>query len=175
MVDIETTGLNATRHAITDIGVVAFDLANLRASTCIFDLPSLTIENIGQPNSRDLSYNTMRWRQEHQMPLMVSNPACYAQEALDKLNKFVYDFGCEKNRFWSKPSHFDYPFISGYYEEQRIENPFHYREVMDLATYVKAINPNFDSYKVPFFSGEPHNALNDARHQVYLLSLAIGG
>lgn len=73
-------------------------------------------------------------------------------------------------RFWSKPSHFDYVFVSGYFRDFGLDNPFHYRQATDLNSFLRGMYapdpmPELD---VPFV-GDAHDAIYDAAHQIKIL------
>ena len=72
-------------------------------------------------------------------------------------------------RFWSKPLSFDFSFISSYFREFEIGNPWHFREANDQNTWLRA--RYFPEEAPPIekeldFVGAEHNALDDTLHQV---------
>lgn len=73
-------------------------------------------------------------------------------------------------RFWSKPTTFDFMFLASYFEDNNLQNPFHYREATDLNSFLRGLYypSNINEIEVPF-SGDAHNALADTLHQLKVL------
>lgn len=165
MVDIETTGLMPDRGAILQISAVRFNLDTRELDPEVFNM-SLTI-----PAHRFWQESTREWwisQKASTYESVVQN----AQDWRLVMKKFL-DWVSEKSmnpRFWAKPTHFDYMFISSYFADAGYVNPFKYFEAKDLNSYLAGLHyPNpVPKLDIPF-DGSAHNALDDAFHQIAIL------
>ena len=167
MVDIETTSVQPDRGGILQIAAVKFNLKENTVSPDFFDM-CLTI-----PRHRSWSEDTRNfWL--NQKEEVLRDILMRAEPWQDVIKKFMdYAYPLNSLRFWSKPSHFDYNFISSYfYDLNEGPMPFHYREANDMNSFLRGLYWE-NGGKVPEvnlpFEGEVHNALYDTLHQVKVL------
>lgn len=167
MVDIETTHIRADYGAVIQIAAVKFDIDTQQVSDQVFD------RCLRIPPDRFWSEGTRNWwfHPERQQLLrsIISRGEDPATVMQDFARFCVVDDG-RQPRFWGKPSHFDYPYIDSYFTKYGIHNPFSYREVMDMNSYLRGIYAPDPVPEVDMeFRGEAHNALHDAIHQLRIL------
>lgn len=129
MIDIETTGLKPHRHAITSVACVQFDIT----TGALMNFVHFAVDR--PEGSRECDELTMKWRMENKVAEMEREiPAyCHPKSALARLSGFIHPDGI----VWAKPVKFDIAFLESYYEQFAAFNPpWHYRNVMDLGSYV---------------------------------------
>lgn len=164
MVDVETTGTNPDRAALLQISAVRFNLQERTVDNNFFDR-CLTI-----PPHRFWDEGTRDWwmKQKRSIIQKIFNRAEDPGTVIHDFCKWSYP--PSTYRFWSKPSHFDFNFISSYCHDYRYPNPFHFRIATDLNSYLRGLHaPNeVPDLDVPF-SGEAHNSLHDTLHQIKIL------
>lgn len=128
MIDVETTGLEPDRHAITSLACVQFDITTSA-------LQSYVHFAIDFSGSRECDSETMRWRIENKVAEMEREIPAYwhPKSALARLSEFIRRDGI----VWAKPAKFDIAFLESYYKQYTVfRPPWHYRNVIDLASYV---------------------------------------
>lgn len=166
MVDLETTHTLPDRGGILQIAAVKFNLKENQVSPDFFDM-CLTV-----PNHRHWSEGTRNfWL--NQKESVLQEILQRAEPWRDVMEKFMeYSYPINHLRFWSKPSHFDYNFLSSYFSDYGMPMPFHYRDANDMNSFLRGLYYEQDG-KVPDlnlpFVGEVHNALFDTLHQVRVL------
>lgn len=169
-VDLETTGFRPDRHGILEIGA------------CFFTFPALDVQETFSiitklPPTRDWALDTYKFHKAVGGSRLIE-PKENGIEPLEALEEFSSWIG-EKNKegtlleIWFRPSHFDFPFLDGYFDAYKIKKPFHYRHVKDVATFCWMRNPDFDAGAINFI-GNKHVALDDARHNIRLMRAASG-
>lgn len=161
MVDVETTGTSPDRHAVIQIASVKFDLAT-------FDVePSFFNRCLQIPKWRSWDEETRTWWSQQKQEVLreifsrMEPPGAVMSDFLDWI-------GPGQWRMWAKPITFDYPFISSYFRDFDVYNPFDFRTAMDCRSYLRGIaHPvEFVSEKSIEFKGDAHNAIYDTLHQV---------
>lgn len=164
MVDIETTSTEASRGAILQIAAVKFNAKTRKVSPNFF-CKSLTI-----PKWRYWDESTRNWWLEQKEGVLIDimQKAEPWHTVIHELCEWAWPAG--HLTFWSKPTHFDFNFISSYCYDLNLEQPFHYRQANDLNTFLRGLYypervPNVD---LPF-TGDAHNALNDTLYQLKVL------
>lgn len=170
MVDVETTGTAIDRTAIIQISAVKFNLHKGTVCHEFFDR-CLTI-----PPHRFWDQATASWWSQQKASVLqdILRRAEPWQNVIKDLGTFSYQN--PGLRFWSKPTHFDHSFISSYFKDADLPNPFHYRIARDLNSYLEGLfYPNAvpDHIANMPFSGEVHNALDDTLHQLGILLEAV--
>lgn len=164
MVDLETTSTLPDRGAILQIAAVKF---NLETQDCD---PNMFNRKLQIPPTRGWSESTRQWWMEQKRGTLDEIMA-QAEDPQVVINDFCdWAYPAGSLRFWSRPAHFDYPFISSYCHDYGLINPFHYRYVQDMNSWVRGRffpkpPPELD---IPF-TGTSHNALFDALHQLKVL------
>lgn len=166
MVDVESTGLNFTRNAIIQIAAVKF---NYKTGAICHDMFDMCLDI---PQHRAWSEQTRNWWMNQRQDILIdilqrAEPWKIVTEAFAR---WCYPAG--SLRFWSKPSHFDFMFLSEYFNDAEVPNPFSYREANDMNSYLRGLyfpdeKPDERSFGV--VEGGAHNALNDVLHQIKIL------
>ena len=167
MIDIETTGLQPDRNAILQIGAVKFNLETRDVSPEFFDM-SLTM-----PGFRHWDMGTRQWWS--QQPASVYNGivarAKPYKEVMEELQQWVIT--TPNLRFWSKPTHFDFMFLSSYFSDCDLANPLNYRTAKDMNSFIQGLYGHDpvpeEIEKGVGQDGAAHNALNDCFYQMKVL------
>jgi hypothetical protein len=173
MVDLETTGLVSDSTGIIQIAMIKFN----------YDTGE-----IGEVFDRCLSIAPNRyWDESTRTWWMGKNRKVYDQivarmEPPEQVIKDMiqYTWRDAPNggyRFWSKPTHFDFPLIESYCRQYGQKMPFHFRTARDLNTFIAAragvvTHVEMDHIE---FAGDEHNALADCVHQLKMLFAARDG
>lgn len=171
MVDIETTGTQFDRTAIIQIAAVKFNYDTEEVSSNFFNA-SLSI-----PSTRFWDEGTRQWWGKQKKGVLDSIMA-HARNPREVIGEFyswlLQDYPATDDglRWWSKPSHFDYSFVSSYFNEYGLSNPCHYRTVRDMNSFMAGLtgdptHPQME--KLVEFEGDEHNALYDSLHQLKVL------
>lgn len=171
MIDVETTGLNPGRHAMIQLSAVAFDFKSQRILTDQFYDSYLTI-----PPWRSFSTDTLQWWLSKNK--LVYDHICANQgdivQALVGLAEFVKHYASdERPNFWMRRP-FDWMFVESYFGDFEIPNPFSYKNVIEMTSFMKGVNlcdtmPLVEVQK----QGDSHNAYWDCVNQINLLLAAV--
>lgn len=168
MVDVETTGVMPDRHAIIQIAAVRFNLETGEVDPAFFN------QALHIPPTRSWMESTRDWWAK--MPAVYAEIHKRKREPKIVLDEFKVWLGNDKVRLWGKPSHFDHVFLSSYFHDFEIGNPFHFRDTNDVNSFIRGKyfphNPPDFEKEVPF-QGPAHNALFDALHQIEFLMEAM--
>lgn len=177
MVDVETTSTNPAFGAIIQIAAVKFNFAT---------------EEVGPSFNRCLSIAPNRFWDESTREWWGRQKQEVFQGIVAKMEdprRVIEDFFafCVTDtpprqadspggyRFWAKPVHFDWGFISSYFAQYGLQMPFHHRIARDLGTYIASRkhagveHVNMDHITL---AGDAHNALYDCAHQLKQLFAA---
>jgi hypothetical protein len=170
MVDIETTGLRPDRAGILSIGAVQFDRRSFEPTGARF------FTRLALPESRAWDANTATWWQKQSPEAWAAATAGDGLAPAAALALMVEAFGSTP-WFWSKPAHFDYPFVEGYFAEFGIKSPLHHRKVMDVRTWI-ATRPEAGqaaaaAFEALPFSGVIHDPTDDCLHALGMLRAAM--
>lgn len=163
MVDLETTGTQPEHAAILQIAAIKFDVETTEVKRQTFD------RKLWIAPGRYWDPETMEWwsRQKPEILHSILSAAEDPVVVLQDFREWVLDDLNGPAILWAKPSHFEYPFIESYFKQHNIQNPFHFRNVVDLRSFFKGRNV-YEDPDVPFV-GDAHNALFDAFHQLRML------
>lgn len=165
-VDIETTGTTGSRCAMLQLAIVPFDFSLGRISQRVF------CENLVMPWSRLWEEPTRDWwaKQDPAVWQRVTENPQPVRDVLYRAQQFVRDVSgaLYQPRLWAKPISFEWPFLQSYFAEFDVDNPFHFRDCIDLQSFIRGMRnnpgaPAFD-YEVPMI-GDAHYALDDCYHQ----------
>ena len=166
MVDIETTGLTPDRSAMIQIAAVRFDLQSRQVSSEFF------YRSLAIPPWRYWDDSTWNWWNNDKADVLRGIIARMEDPkvVISDFSEWVAPGGAPGPRFWSKPSHFDFQFISSYCRDYGVQMPFNFRKAMDLRSFQTgmAYPESGDDIQVPFV-GTVHDALHDALHQIKML------
>ena len=161
MVDIETTGVLPDRNAMIQLAAVKFNLE--KGTVC----PHFFNRCLEIPTYRHWDESTRQWWVKNQA---VLKEILSKQEDHQLVLSDFYQFAVQRVgkplRFWSRGS-FDYMFVSSYFHDARLPNPFDFRTATDIRGYLRGLHyPN----QVPEFpierSGSAHDALSDTLFQL---------
>lgn len=169
MVDIETGGLDIDHAPILQISAVRFNIKELTLDSNVFDMCLMV------PSGRYWDEGTRDWWQGQPHVLeMIQSRARDPRTVLQKFAAWVREY--DSPNFWSKPTIFDYPFIESYYKQFELTSPFHFRNVIDMRSFMVGRHypeeaPRWDK-EIPF-EGDAHNALDDVFHQIKALFVCV--
>lgn len=164
MVDLETTGTNFGHCAIIEIGAVRFNLADLSVAPDFFRRSLLIPKHrFWQEGGREFWMKRKETLQEIMRTM---------EDPKTVLLDFYHWVGHREATMWGKPSHFEHSFLSSYFEEYDVPNPFHYRKANDMNSFIRgqwfpATPPDIER-DLPF-TGSSHTALMDSLHQLKVL------
>ena len=160
MIDIQTTGVYADKHAIIKLAAIPFDIdkREIGESFC----KCLTI-----PCDRQWMDETYDWWQKtnpYRLEEILSNSKYYL-DVLQEFNEYVRTFD-KGIKFWSHHT-IDWEMIEHYFRSYGITSPFTYRSFIDLDSYLEALAPNeIGKYKPLANPSDEHNALFDCQLQI---------
>jgi len=164
MIDVETTGTNPQDNAIIQIAAVRFNRHTKEIDHRMFD------RALHVPVGRYWSEDTRDWWMGK--PDVLRGILSRAEPA-DIVIKAFWDWVAEGSSicprvFWAKPTTFDYQFIASYFRQFGLMQPFHYREAVDLNSYLlgKGHENRFQYWKTIEPVGDAHNALHDCLYQI---------
>lgn len=173
MVDVETTGLSHDRAAMLQIAAVRFNL-----QTREIDNSSMFCRSLTMPPNRFWDEDTRGWWQSQRAEVFETVVA-NAQPPEEVLEDFVSwasgDLLDPRDRFfWANNASFDWGFVQSYLRDYGLPNPFAFRNVRDIRTFLEGHHfPN----KVPdvaVVKGDmAHNALHDCIYQIAWLFKAL--
>lgn len=167
MVDLETTGTTPGRHGILQIAAVRFDLLRGWIDGEVFQA-QLTL-----PSHLHWDEATRRWWLHPDRVGTLKEITSSQEDWITVMKNFQAWVGKGDPTFWAKPLSFDFPFLSAYFKDAGIHNPFHYRKASDVNSWIRARywprSPEHNEYTIGDSGGTIHNALDDAFHQIKLL------
>lgn len=173
MVDIETTGLNPEHSAILQLAGVKFDL-----ETKQIDAGNMFCQSMLIPPGRFWDEGTRTWwgKQNPEVYQTIRNnmrdPAVVMREFAD----WCMQGNAGDLHFWAKPITFDYVFVDSYFKQFEVGNPFHYRNVIDLQSFLRGMKRRTQFVATTaVLEGDAHNALHDSIHQIDIVFHAMEG
>ena len=167
MLDIETTGTRPDTTAMIQIAAVKFNLREEIVDHKFFNR-SLMI-----PPTRFWQEGTRDWWLKDKLDILqdiyskMEAPQLVLEDFIDWVNDnrgSNYPLRC-----WSKPNSFDFSFLSSYFHEFELCNPFPFWEATDMNSWIRARFFPEEAPKIEHeieFEGDVHNALHDVLHQV---------
>jgi hypothetical protein len=163
MVDIETTGLCPDRNAMIQLSAVRFDLANRDVGTDHFN------RCLKIAPHRFWDEGTWEWWSEGAKYEVLKGIYTRMEDPRAVVEDFVQWVGPQA-RWWSKPSHFDFPFVASYCRDYGLHMPFDFRQANDMRSFMRGrtwpkqpVEPRLE------FRGDAHNAVMDCIHQIATL------
>jgi hypothetical protein len=177
MVDIESTGTNFEKNAIIQIAGVKFNYDTGEVSDDFFN------RCLRVHPGREWDFATRQWWQKQgdvlaTIEARAEDPAAVIADFYQWLLKDWPQGRTGKNeglQFWSKPSHFDFPFIANYLNLFGYDNPCGFRYARDVNTWIAARsgNPGHPTLEDEMpMEGAKHDALFDCIHQIKVLLAA---
>lgn len=168
MVDLESTGTDPDETGILQIAAVKFNFADKTVGPTFDRCLTLAPKRYWDEGTRHW------WSQ--QKASVLRQILARGEDPATVLNAFadwVRDGQTEPVRFWSKPTHFDFVFLSSYFRQFDVENPFHYRYAVDMNSFLRGWHKSTEvpNVEVPF-AGDAHNALFDCLHQIKTVFVA---
>lgn len=163
MIDLETTGVNPDRNGILQISAVKF---NLEARTVE---PQVFNRCLMLPRWRSWDQGTAQWwKKQPEVLKSIIARGEEPKEVLKDLHDWVQPGG--SLRFWSKPSHFDFMFLSSYFHDFNMKMPFCFRAATDMNSFLRGrYFPNSVPEIEVKVDGPAHDAINDCYWQLKLL------
>lgn len=160
MVDLETTGTQPEHTNIIQIAAVRFNLETGEVDDNFFD------QCLRPLPTRYWDESTRQWWSK--MPEVFDGIWRRMRDPMVVMNEFR-EFAADGPRLWAKPVSFEFPFLSSYFREAGLLNPFDFRRAIDLRSFIHGRYfplpaPNIEK-EIPFI-GDEHNALFDTLHQV---------
>ena len=165
MVDIETTGTRIDYAGVIQIAAVIFDPATQDIDTDMFN------RCLWLPPNRFWAEDTRDWWNNQKSEVLAD-----IYDRMEDPGTVIREFAewVERKRgildpvFWGKPISFDFPFISSYFADFGVKNPFKYWLARDVNTFLEAKTgrPPKDVWDTIPFEGDKHNALCDCVHQI---------
>lgn len=172
MVDAETTGTNPDRNCMIQISAVKFNLETGAVCPDFFD------RCLQMMPHRSWDEDTRKWWSGR--PAVINEIFKRAEPAQLVMNDLAnWAYQTPTLRFWAKPTTFDFMFVQSYFKDLGITNPFHYRRVTDMRSYLDGVYHLEGGLKDGYenaveFSGDMHNALADTLHQLKILYHYVG-
>lgn len=165
MVDLETTGTDSGRHGILQISAWRFGLNDGEIDPNPFN------RCLWKPPHRSWDEGTRNWWHNPERRATLNSILARAEDPHTVMNDFVeWCRPQESPVFWSKPTHFDFPFIQSYCADYQLVMPFHYRMAQDMNTFIRGIHfPDEAPALTVKFEGAAHDALFDTLNQIQVL------
>lgn len=165
MVDIETTGVDASHAAVIQLAAVAFDIDTREVNPIMFDQCLL------MPKSRFWEEDTRDWWLTQQPHILddIWKRMRDQRTVLLEFNQWLSQVTEDKTPIlWAKPVSFEWPFLQSYYRDYEVAMPFFYSDCQDLRSWCRARGMPLLDRELDFV-GDAHNALHDVLHQVNTL------
>lgn len=208
MVDSETLGTLPNKHPVLQLALVEFDSISFTPTGNELNVFLPLVEQLNAGAVADPE--TVKWWNQpknlkSQTEVMAGVAAAGTmEEELMKVYKWI-ETVCRpegakelgKTMFWAKPTAFDYAFIDGLYARFGVPSPFHYRNVIDMNSYILSnfinMHRTTQHHDIDFWQAQQmywasmettkstieqseedaHNAINDCKFQLHWLREAI--
>ncbi|BAQ50260.1 3'-5' exonuclease [Methylobacterium aquaticum] len=164
MIDVETTGTNPEECAIIQIAAVRFNRLTKEIDHKMFD------RCLAVPDGRYWSESTRDWWMGQ--PHVLEGIMRRMEDPAIVMRAF-FDWVCEGSSicpraFWGKPTTFDFNFLNSYFRQFGLMQPFHYREAVDLNSYLlgRGHENRREFWNTIEPVGDAHNALHDCLYQI---------
>lgn len=136
MVDLETTGLDHNADSIVEIGARKFDPFMPHVNEISFETTIMVAT--GRKHLNQGYWTETEERRTRLADFMAADTTAFA--AFANFNQWIHDMLMDTSDtqiyLWAKPGHFEYGFLSSYYSELGLTNPFKYNRVVDLRSYI---------------------------------------
>ena len=170
MIDLETTGTDPRYGAVIQIAAVRFNYHEESVDTSSMFDRCLTIApgRFWDESTRDWWHKPDKIKVLRQIQMRAEDP----YTVLKDFQQWAGTAPSQPHRFWGKPTHFDHSFISSYFNQFGMFNPFHYRYARDMNSFMAGMRGSPEAPNVEGeieFVGDVHNGLHDALHQIKML------
>jgi hypothetical protein len=164
MVDTETGGKQPDRTPMIQVAAVPFCLETMTIS------PNVFCRSLSVPPTRLWDESTRQWWSEQNQEILqeIIDLAQPPAQVMDEFWRYSVQLG-PGVRFWAKPISFDYAFISSYFRDYELTNPFDFRTTKDLNSFIAGLYRNKPVPKIELSAKVTHNALDDCYSQIELL------
>lgn len=164
MLDLETTGTRGDRHGILQIAAYRFGTNRNEIDPTPFN------RCLRLPAWRSWSESTRQWWHKdgtmrgilHGLQQRAEDPKVVLEAFRDWLLE------SDDPTLWAKPTHFEWPFLQGYFEDFDVLLPLHYRYANDMNSFIRGIHfPDEvpDNLQAPM-RGPAHDAGFDVLQQI---------
>ncbi|WP_194442379.1 3'-5' exonuclease [Pseudoalteromonas simplex] len=171
MLDLETIG-QQSNAVIVSIGAVFFNPLTGNIGAEFYQV--IDIEDAMKYGKVDGS--TLKWwmkQNDDARSIFNTNDTMPLKDALLEFNEWMYQIEGFINRVvWGNGATFDNTILTNAYKATNMTKPWHFsndrdvRTMVDVGRRVLGIDPK----KSNAFKGNPHNALDDAKHQAKYIS-----
>ena len=175
MVDLETTGLDPARHAIIEIGMIAFDIDTF------IPLDDGFLTHLAIPRDREWDGSTWKFHEEHRPDLIeafsgpVAVPAFgHAFNAAETYLLRLKDQPEDCVWFWCNHTHFDWALWQSYCRQYNIVTEFKYFRTVDMDSFGRGVAwPHEYTRPKPERATKKHHAHYDACYQLEVLRAVL--
>ena len=171
MVDIETTGTDRSNSAIIQIAAAMFDPVSERIGPCFDMCLEMAPGRFWDEDTRN------RWASKPDVLQRNASQQMDPRYVIEAFAAWVRQNtgALYSPRLWGKPISFEQPFLEGYFKQFGVDNPFHFRDCVDMQSFIRGLRrdhtaPAFDK-EVPMI-GDAHYALDDVFHQIAVVVAA---
>lgn len=147
MVDSETLGVTPNLNPVLQLAIVEFDPITFKPTGQTLEIFLPLVEQLNKGAIANKS--TVEWWGKQNPEVLNTimdgvNNAGSMNDQLMQVYRWV-DKICApdakhqnkyKSMFWAKPVLFDYPFVDGLFLQHGVPSPFHYRNVIDMSSYI---------------------------------------
>jgi len=171
MLDLETIGQHSNA-VIVSIGAVFFNPLTGNIGAEFHQV--IDIEDAMKYGEVDGS--TLKWwmkQNDDARSIFNTNDTMPLKDALLEFNGWMYQIeGFKKRIVWGNGATFDNTILTNAYKAANMTKPWHFSNDRDVRTMVDVGRRVFgiDPKKSNEFKGNPHNALDDAKHQAKYIS-----
>ena len=171
MLDLETIGQHSNA-VIVSIGAVFFNPLTGNIGAEFYQV--IDIEDTMKYGEVDGS--TLKWwmkQNDDARSIFNTNDTMPLKDALLEFNEWMYQIEGFRNRVvWGNGATFDNTILTNAYKATNMTKPWHFRNDRDVRTMVDVGRRvlGIDPKKSNVFKGNPHNALDDAKHQAKYIS-----
>lgn len=164
MVDLETTHTMPDRGNILEIGAVKFNLETREIDHNFFNRAMSPLPHRCWSESTRSWWMTQNQDVLRGIMLKMEHPTVVMRDFVD------WAAPAGSLRFWAKPAHFDYNFLSSYFTDLELPQMFSFRDANDMNTFLRS---QYWPAPVPAdnlaFVGDVHTGLMDSLHQIGVL------
>ena len=166
MVDIETTGIDPSHSHVIQIAAVRFNVEEKTIDTNEMFDQCLRME---APN-RYWDESTRQWwaSQNQDVYQSIMDRSDDPRVVISNFIDFILRTQSHRPvRLWAKPTSFEWPFIQSYWRQYGHRSPLHYRNAIDLNSYITGRGHSIKEFWNTIEQvGNAHDALSDVLTQI---------